>query len=235
WSAHPVTSAPVESPLALARRRRARRALVGLGAVAIALATALLLEDGESGSSTSSPASGALESGAARDGSPTGHRPTARARGLRPDPPLASSRARAGRRSPRESSSPSETSAAPQHATTDTSIVIVVLDRETGAPLAEESLSLRFRGENGIERFRTATDADGRVALESLPPGVYALTVSGDSFVTAHAPVRIEDHDHPKEVIVRVERGHALEGQVVGSRGEPVAHASVVAFLESDD
>src|SRR5690606_20165816 len=65
-------------------------------------------------------------------------------------------------------------------------LTVIVKDRNTGRPLPAAQVTIR---ERQTDSTRSAeTNAQGRITVGALDPGLYAVSVSGDGFAPSHEP-----------------------------------------------
>jgi protocatechuate 3,4-dioxygenase beta subunit len=93
----------------------------------------------------------------------------------------------------------------------------VVVDRETGQPLADAQVSARKAGSRG--QGSTATGPDGRFTI-AVEPGDYELFAQEEKHKRASVPVSV-GAGGLSDVRVELERGLALAGRVVDEAGRP--------------
>lgn len=104
------------------------------------------------------------------------------------------------------------------------SATVRVLDAETGAPIPEARVGLDSSNRGGRGR---ATDGDGRLTIENLPPGLLQMQVTAKDHETAAKVVTIE----PGRVLdlgeIRLGPVLPLVGRVLDADGKPCASATL--------
>src|SRR5262249_7927995 len=83
--------------------------------------------------------------------------------------------------------------------------------------------------------FETTTDAEGRFAVESVPPGEYRLQVSKAGYAmpaldTSASTVSVSAGQTQSDVMITLLRGGAMAGRVTDAAGEPQAEVTVMAL-----
>jgi hypothetical protein len=102
-----------------------------------------------------------------------------------------------------------------------------VLDNE-GKPI-EGALVAQGADRRSMYYPDTKTDAEGRYTFENVTPGEIVLTVQADGFCPDSIRFRVDRQISP--IIFRLEKGHAVKGQVVEPNGVPVRDATVSADM----
>ncbi|MEJ7603132.1 MAG: carboxypeptidase-like regulatory domain-containing protein, partial [Kofleriaceae bacterium] len=105
-------------------------------------------------------------------------------------------------------------------------LTVQVIDRATGAPLADTAVELR-----DVARMSAVTDREGLVRLRGLPTsGAFVLDVRKPGWATERRLVSTGSPEQPVATVrVELDPAAALEGTVVDEAGEPVADAVVQA------
>jgi protocatechuate 3,4-dioxygenase beta subunit len=112
-----------------------------------------------------------------------------------------------------------------------------VVNASTGEPVRRATVAALGEDDGQVVQS-TQTDAEGRFALEHLPPGKYPLTASRRGFRMSF----FDEHDEFNSAIVtgpdqdtshlefRLMPGAVLHGVVTGDGGDPAENASVILF-----
>ncbi|MDF1701084.1 MAG: sigma-70 family RNA polymerase sigma factor, partial [Planctomycetota bacterium] len=79
----------------------------------------------------------------------------------------------------------------------------------------------------------TRTGADGRFALEGVPPGIATLTVGADGWQTKIVQAGVASGETGAPLAIRLQRGEGLTGIVVDEKGRPVDGARVAVAPQS--
>ncbi|HLU05532.1 MAG TPA: TonB-dependent receptor [Woeseiaceae bacterium] len=105
-------------------------------------------------------------------------------------------------------------------------LTIVVRDQITARPLPAAQITLTERETGSTQSVET--DAQGRVLVEQLDPGLYSVNVAKDGFVSTYAPsIRVITRKNVKIEFELRERAIALaEVEVQGPRAEAFASAN---------
>jgi len=108
----------------------------------------------------------------------------------------------------------------------------VVMD-EAGSPV--ENAFVTAVQSAGGPRFSTGyshgrSDEDGAFALDDVPPGEITLQVRAEGFQTySRSGLRLAAGEEQRDLRLRLSRGAAVEGRVLGAGGEPLQGATVQA------
>ncbi len=77
---------------------------------------------------------------------------------------------------------------------------------------------------------------DGRFELRGVPEGDFDVEASGKGMVKlTHGPVTIAAEQSVDGLVLRLERGEVIEGQVLDSKGEPVNEVTIWAKADGQD
>jgi hypothetical protein len=115
----------------------------------------------------------------------------------------------------------------------------VVVDADTGGPVARAMVDIVARGSEGSE----AADEDGRFLFEGLPPGKYSLIASapgyGSLFYDQHGGLATAIVVGPgldtERIVFRLARQALIYGTVTDDRGDAVRGAQVTLIEEDRD
>ena len=93
-------------------------------------------------------------------------------------------------------------------------LTVMVKDQVTARPLSSVQITIEERETHSTRSVET--DAQGRIVVEQLDPGLYSVTVAKDGFVASHEPsVRVVTRKNIKIEFELGERAIALEEVVV--------------------
>jgi hypothetical protein len=110
-------------------------------------------------------------------------------------------------------------------------LTLVVKDQTTGRPLSSVRITVTER-ETGSARS-VETDARGRIVVDRLDPGLYAVGVAKDGFASAYEPsVRVVTRKNVEAVFEL--RANALEEVVVRAREADAFAAASSTFLDRE-
>lgn len=104
------------------------------------------------------------------------------------------------------------------------SATVRVLDADTGAPIEGARLSLDTSNRMGGGK---ATDADGRVVLEGLSPGLLRCQISAKDYEQMYTTVQVEAGQRLDLGEVRLGPAVKFTGKVIDADGKPVGGADI--------
>ncbi len=114
-----------------------------------------------------------------------------------------------------------------------------VVAENDGRPIRGATVSLRSPvGMSGIARRETRTDAQGRYAIDRIPPGKFLISVHHDGFVPTGETLSIElaEGECVEDEVILLRQGLRAAGRVVDSAtGEPIAAARVNFHYRNPD
>lgn len=108
-------------------------------------------------------------------------------------------------------------------------IVAGVVQDERGQPVADVKVGITSGALPIGFRNSTTTGADGRFRLVRLGPGRVLLRTASGRFLPATQELDLAAEEERLDVVLVLEQGHAIAGQVVDDRGMPVAGIKVGA------
>ncbi|MDO9519912.1 MAG: TonB-dependent receptor [Pseudohongiella sp.] len=110
-------------------------------------------------------------------------------------------------------------------------LTVIVRDQITNRPLADAQITLTARDTNATRTV--ATDAQGRIVVEQLDPGLYAVNVARGGFASSYEPsVRVETR---KNLQIEFElREQAIEEVVVRARQADAFSSASSTYLDRE-
>ena len=97
----------------------------------------------------------------------------------------------------------------------------------------------RGRGEDGRDgrgggRLRRIRDAEGRFKVDDLEPGAYTIEVLAAGYTGDRVDTDVVSGPAEKEIIISLDEGLAVTGEVVDRSGQPVAGAGVYLLARAE-